>query len=84
MTRANTQIDKSRVLFWVLAFLGFAVVGYVYRWWSGDARAVSVFAPLNFDIFFGDTFFCSTPLHDFVDLDARFYNPDYHWAVVGW
>ncbi len=53
MTSANTQIDKRRILFWVLAFLGFAVVGYVCHWWSGDARNASVFATPNFDVFFG-------------------------------
>jgi hypothetical protein len=53
MTRANTPIDKPRVLFWVLAFLGFAIVGYVYRWWSGDARDVSVFTTPNFNVFIG-------------------------------
>lgn len=51
MIRAKTQIDTRRVLFWVLTFLGFAVVGYVYHWWSGDARDVSVFATPNFDVF---------------------------------
>jgi hypothetical protein len=51
MTPAKTQIDKPRVLFWVLAFLGFTIVGYVYHWWSGDARNASVFATPNFDLF---------------------------------
>ncbi len=51
MTRERPQIDKPRVLFWVLAFLGFAVFGYVYRWWSGDARNASIFATPNFDLF---------------------------------
>jgi hypothetical protein len=51
MTGKRPQIDKPRVLFWVLAFLGFAVLGYVYRWWSGDARNASIFATPNFDVF---------------------------------
>jgi hypothetical protein len=51
MTSKRPQIDSRRVLFWVLAFLGFAVVGYVYHWWSGDARNASIFATPNFDLF---------------------------------
>jgi hypothetical protein len=53
MTGKRPQIDKPRVLFWVLAFLSFAVVGYVYHWWSGDARNASIFATPNFDMFIG-------------------------------
>jgi hypothetical protein len=51
MTGERPQIDKPRVLFWVLAFFGFAVFGYVYHWWSGDARNASIFATPNFDVF---------------------------------
>jgi hypothetical protein len=47
------QIDTCRVLFWVLAFLGFAIVSYVYHWWSGDARNASIFAMRNFEMFIG-------------------------------
>lgn len=53
MTSPSARVDPRRVLFWVLTFLGFAVVGYVYHWWSGDARDVSVFATPNFDVFIG-------------------------------
>ncbi len=53
MTGERPQIDTRRVLFWVLIFLGFAVVGYVYRWWSGDARDVSVFTTPHFNVFIG-------------------------------
>ncbi len=53
MTSKPPQIDKPRVLFGILAFLGFAVFGYVYRWWSGDARDVSVFTTPNFNVFIG-------------------------------
>ena len=38
---------------WLPSFLGFAVFGYVYHWWSGDGRNASVIASHNFDILIG-------------------------------
>ena len=37
-------------MWWLPSFLGFAVFGYVYHWWSGDGRNASVIASHNFDI----------------------------------
>jgi hypothetical protein len=47
MTSKRSQIDKPRVLFWVLTFLGFVVAGYVYHWWS-TGQIVTRF-PSTFD-----------------------------------